>query len=36
MAAFFVKLLVYDFLFVVREDIEWKKKFLKKNNFKRS
>jgi hypothetical protein len=36
MICFFVKLLVYDYLFLMREDIEWKSDLLKKNNLKKS
>ena len=36
MVCFFVKLLVYDFLFVIREDLEWKHRLLKQNTLKKS
>lgn len=36
MVGFFIKLLVYDYFFLVREDIEWKQALLKKNNLKKS
>lgn len=36
MVTFFIKLITYDYLFVIREDIDWKNQLLKKNNLKKS